>query len=111
MTKILWSSFRGDAGRSDSRHISGKGEESGDGTQDGECARAARGRGRDRMPGRDVAQAERQVLQQASARHPRGVRDDFITDPVTSSTMYNALGAVALSAAFVFLPDLLKSFV
>ena len=25
--------------------------------------------------------------------------------------MYNALGAVALSAAFVFLPDLLKSFV
>ena len=35
----------------------------------------------------------------------------LITDPVTSATMYNALGAVVLSAALVFLPGLLDAFV
>ena len=33
----------------------------------------------------------------------------IITDPVTSTTMYNAVGAVAISAAFVFLPGFLDS--
>ena len=32
-------------------------------------------------------------------------------DPVTSATMYNALGGVALSAAFVFLPGLVGALV
>ena len=35
----------------------------------------------------------------------------LITDPVTSATMYNALGAVVLSAALVFLPGLLDALV
>ena len=35
----------------------------------------------------------------------------LITDPVTSATMYNALGAVVLSAALVFLPGLLGALV
>ena len=35
----------------------------------------------------------------------------LITDPVTSATMYNALGGVALSAAFVFLPGLVGALV
>ena len=35
----------------------------------------------------------------------------LITDPVTSATMYNALGAVVLSAALVFLPGLLGTLV
>ena len=35
----------------------------------------------------------------------------IITDPVTSTTMYNAVGAVAISAAFVFLPGFLDSVV
>ena len=35
----------------------------------------------------------------------------IITDPVTSTTMYNAVGAVAISAAFVFLPGFLDALV
>ena len=35
----------------------------------------------------------------------------LITDPVTSATMYNALGAVLISAALVFLPGLLAALV
>ena len=35
----------------------------------------------------------------------------IITDPVTSTTLYNAVGAVVISAAFVFLPGFLDALV
>ena len=34
----------------------------------------------------------------------------LLTEPITSATMYKATGGVVLSAAFVFLPGLMRAF-